>query len=81
MKLDLKIVIYVFLAVLTNELSSDKEICSINQNNLHLIAFIVSKLFSLLGITEFYFSLLDEIVDTLGEGAFGKVVECIDHKA
>nr|KAF6353070.1 CDC like kinase 1 [Pipistrellus kuhlii] len=27
-----------------------------------------------------YFSLLDEIVDTLGEGAFGKVVECIDHK-
>ncbi|XP_064142904.1 dual specificity protein kinase CLK1 isoform X4 [Loxodonta africana] len=25
--------------------------------------------------------LRDEIVDTLGEGAFGKVVECIDHKA
>ncbi|MEJ1272892.1 hypothetical protein NN561_003750 [Cricetulus griseus] len=23
--------------------------------------------------------LIDEIVDTLGEGAFGKVVECIDH--
>lgn len=27
-----------------------------------------------------YSSFLDEIVDTLGEGAFGKVVECIDHK-
>ncbi|KAH0621638.1 hypothetical protein JD844_023162 [Phrynosoma platyrhinos] len=25
--------------------------------------------------------LLNEIVSTLGEGAFGKVVECIDHKA
>ncbi|XP_013042992.1 dual specificity protein kinase CLK1 isoform X2 [Anser cygnoides] len=25
--------------------------------------------------------LIDEIVATLGEGAFGKVVECIDHKA
>ncbi|XP_071468155.1 uncharacterized protein [Marmota flaviventris] len=24
-------------------------------------------------------NLIDEIVDTLGEGAFGKVVECIDH--
>ncbi|KAH0500894.1 Dual specificity protein kinase CLK4 [Microtus ochrogaster] len=24
-------------------------------------------------------TLIDEIVDTLGEGAFGKVVECIDH--
>lgn len=46
-----------------------------------MIAFIISKLFPLLDITEFYFSLLDEIVDTLGEGAFGKVVECIDHKA
>lgn len=22
---------------------------------------------------------LDEIISTLGEGAFGKVVECIDH--
>ena len=42
---------------------------------------MISKLFPLLGMTELYFSLLDEIVDTLGEGAFGKVVECIDHKA
>ena len=38
-------------------------------------------MFSLLGVTEIYFSLLDEIVNTLGEGAFGKVVECVDRKA
>lgn len=42
---------------------------------------MISKMFSFLGVAEIYFSLLDEIVDTLGEGAFGKVVECIDHKA
>ncbi|KAJ6665299.1 hypothetical protein lerEdw1_004348 [Lerista edwardsae] len=29
---------------------------------------------------EFFRILLNEIVGTLGEGAFGKVVECIDHK-
>lgn len=38
-------------------------------------------MFSFLAVTEIYFSLLDEIVDTLGEGAFGKVVECVDLKA
>lgn len=26
-----------------------------------------------------FFSLLDEIVGNLGEGTFGKVVECLDH--
>lgn len=42
---------------------------------------MISKPFPLLSMTEMYLSLLDEIVETLGEGAFGKVVECIDHKA
>ena len=27
----------------------------------------------------YFFSLLDEIVGNLGEGTFGKVVECLDH--
>lgn len=41
----------------------------------------LSMLFPLLDMSEMCFSFLDEVVDTLGEGAFGKVVECIDHKA
>jgi len=34
---------------------------------------------SLRGSRPLLFSLLDEIVGSLGEGTFGKVVECVDH--
>uniref|UniRef100_A0A2I3H9B3 dual-specificity kinase n=1 Tax=Nomascus leucogenys TaxID=61853 RepID=A0A2I3H9B3_NOMLE len=54
---------------------------SINEKDYHSRRYIDDTLFPLLDMTEIYFSLLDEILDTLGEGAFGKVVECIDHKA
>lgn len=38
------------------------------------------QLYSASSITaEFISSFLDEVIATLGEGAFGKVVECIDH--
>lgn len=30
-------------------------------------------------LTLCFFFLLDEIVGNLGEGTFGKVVECVDH--